>query len=584
MRLCELTLSPRGVNGWQSGVLQFGRDVTSIHAANGSGKTPIIQSIVYCLGFPVTFREDIAAKCESVSLKVELGAIRYTFRRHIDRDFLLTIESSAGETTTFNNEKDFSNFFFDKIGLTIPNLVSTNNTLAQPYLSTFLPLFYLDQDTAYSLLYKAPVLFIRDQFCEMVRFALGLGPKNSFDSKKDIIRLKSELNHCDRKIVTQKELVSRISGEVTDRNSSVEELQQAIDACKAEVQTLRSSRNLKGNIQSSIDTKISEAEKAYKDTLKTILDLTIRIEGIEQIKRDIQTEIDTLSLNEEARRHFDSISDICNRPDCGLFIGSSASYAKNLLYLKDQLKDLERNTAIAKTRIQDFESIKNERKATLDSLVTQRSVNIGLDDISSLVDLIGRTTQEIVDLEKKRKSLEILKYEESIYFNLTVSRDEIQDKINQISTPSNRGDLGFLEVRVKLKNLTVKWLDILGTENVSRNIQIEPDLKMFFGGEAFDAIKGSTRVRIVLAVHAAMFEIYLEGNSREMRFLIFDTPRQHEMHTNDLDRYLVALKTMAAENNAQIIFSSTEYRYGCDSNDVEWIPKFPSKTQPMYLG
>ena len=60
----------------------------------------------------------------------------------------------------------------------------------------------------------------------------SLIPNLPFDSKKDIIRLKLELNHCDRKIVTQKELVLRISGEVTDRNASVEELQQAIDAIR----------------------------------------------------------------------------------------------------------------------------------------------------------------------------------------------------------------------------------------------------------------------------------------------------------------------------------------------------------------
>jgi hypothetical protein len=224
------------------------------------------------------------------------------------------------------------------------------------------------------------------------------------------------------------------------------------------------------------------------------------------------------------------------------------------------------------------------QKSELDSLVAQKDINVNADDIGGLVDLIGRSTQEIVDLEKKRKSLEILKCEESAYFNLIIARDKIQDQINLMSSPSTRGDLGFLEARMKLKELTVKWLDILDTKNVSRNIQVEPDLKMLFGGEPFDAIKGSTKVRIVLAVHAAMFELYLESNVREMRFLIFDTPRQHEMHTTDLNNYLLELKRMAALKDAQIVFSSTEYRYGCDSNDLEWTPQFPGAKQPMYLG
>lgn len=50
MRLLDLTLEPRGVNGWGSSTLAFGRRVTSLFAPNGSGKTPLIQSIAFCLG------------------------------------------------------------------------------------------------------------------------------------------------------------------------------------------------------------------------------------------------------------------------------------------------------------------------------------------------------------------------------------------------------------------------------------------------------------------------------------------------------------------------------------------------------
>ncbi len=51
------------------------------------------------------------------------------------------------------------------------------------------------------------------------------------------------------------------------------------------------------------------------------------------------------------KRVFESFSEICQNADCGVFIGSSQSYAKNLLYLKDQLKDLAGNEQLAKGRL-----------------------------------------------------------------------------------------------------------------------------------------------------------------------------------------------------------------------------------------
>ena len=63
----------------------------------------------------------------------------------------------------------------------------------------------------------------------------------------------------------------------------------------------------------------------------------------------------TLSLNEEARGVFTSFQEICRTPNCGLFLGSAESYGKNLLYLKDQIKDLERNSQRAEIRAEQLE-------------------------------------------------------------------------------------------------------------------------------------------------------------------------------------------------------------------------------------
>ena len=81
-------------------------------------------------------------------------------------------------------------------------------------------------------------------------------------------------------------------------------------------------------------------------------ELRNRVSGIATIRTEIESEVKTLGLNEEARRVFTSFHEICGAPHCGLFLGSTESYGKNLLYLRDQIKDLERNALRAEMRIE----------------------------------------------------------------------------------------------------------------------------------------------------------------------------------------------------------------------------------------
>jgi hypothetical protein len=127
-------------------------------------------------------------------------------------------------------------------------------------------------------------------------------------------------------------------------------------------------------------------------------------------------------------------------------------------------------------------------------------------------------------------------------------------------------------------------MDILATTNVSRNVTIEPDFTYRFGTEYLDVFTGSGKARLVLAIHGAIFEKYLEVESRPFRFMILDTPKQHELETPDLVRYLNALQSLCSAKNAQIVVSSTEYRHPIDDQDKEWLPTYPFPEKPMYLG
>lgn len=582
MRLYSIEILPRGTNGWGSGELLFGDDITSIHAKNGSGKTPVVQSIVFCLGYPVTFRDDISAKCGTVRLKLVIKGQVYVIERAIDKEVFVTATESNGREFSFNNEKDYSNYLFELSGLTPPSLVSNGSLPTQPYMATTIPVFYLDQDYGYFSAYGFRTPFIRDQFAETVRFLFGFLPKNSFERKKDQIHLKDQIESIDRKIVAQQKIVEDLRSDIGSTDTK-EDLHKRVESLKEQLGNLRAGTSQKADTDSVLNEMYSSKALSIQRTEREIEGLRDRVGGITRINGEILAEVDTLSLNEEARRIFTSFSEICASENCCLFERSSQVYAKNLLYLKDQIKDLDRNAEIAGKRLALLEHQLSEQKAELRSLGEGIQLNQKQNNISGLVDVVRRLTQELIESEKIRAQLEMLEKQNGIYVTLTLQRVEIQMKLDLLSSGGER-DLDFSKFKVELKGQIVRWLDILKTKNVSRNVTIENNLKIDFGGESLDVIKGSTKIRIVLAIHAALLEMYLKDKSRSFRFLILDTPKQHEIHTDDLLRYINELKTLASSNDAQIVLSSTDFRYSCDVTDTEWAPPFSGSEQNMYLG
>jgi hypothetical protein len=63
-----------------------------------------------------------------------------------------------------------------------------------------------------------------------------------------------------------------------------------------------------------------------------------------------------------------------------------------------------------------------------------------------------------------------------------------------------------------------------------------------------------------------------------------DTPKQQELHTEDLANYLRELETLCTAKDAQLILSSTEYDHPTGPQDRRWLPQYKGLDHPMYLG
>jgi hypothetical protein len=584
VRLLRLKVTPLGKDGWESPLLELGHRTTLLFAKNGSGKTPIIHSLAACLGFPIKFRDEIFSKCSSIALEAEHDGKEIVICRYLENknsEFHATLTANDIQSEHFS-EGSFSEAFFTALGLDLPRLISNTGSAAQPYVSTVLPVFYLNQGDGYTAAYKSTNPFIRDQFVEMVRFVFNLNPKHSFDVKKSLIQEKIALEAQTRKIVAAKRVYEYQSQGVDSRETNHKILKFRLLELISKIDMLRDSVDAKGSANSALNEFLKQKETQIASKRTELYELQNRVSGIDAIRNEIAGEISTLGLNEESRRVFLSFNEICASATCGLFLNSTESYGKNLLYLRDQIKDLDRNVSRAEIRIEHLtkaiEELTDERIRILEGLDAPSASGI-----DQLVTAVQTLTKELVDVQTEIGKIEALK-EES--FKLVKMEDErllIQDRIDNLSS-KGRPDLEFNRLRLKLIDLTVKWMDTLETHNVRRNIDIDLDFKFSFNGEPLDLFEGSTKIRLVLAIHAALFENYLSDPTKPFRFLILDTPKQQELHTEDLAKYLVKLEIMCEENNAQLILSSTEYDHPTGPNDKRWLPMYIGPDHPMYLG
>jgi len=561
-----------------------------LFAPNGSGKSPVVRMLASALGFPNNFRAEILEKCNAVVLQAEADGKPLTIRRAIEAKngiFYATIDFD-GEQTEHHSEVSFSVALFQLLGLKPPRLVSTKGAETKPYIATLLPLFYLIQGHGYSTAYRAPnsSSFIMDQFAEMVRFAFGLNPKHSFEVKKSLIEEKSALEAQTRKIVAVQRVLEYQRRGVDDSDANQAALQQSSENLTQQINGLRVSVDSKGAASSTLAEMLRQKDVQIRARQLELFELQNRVAGIESIRAEIDGEVKTLSLNEAARGVFTSFQEICRAPNCGLFLGSAESYGKNLLYLKDQIKDLERNSQRAEIRVEQLqerlEELGAERLTLVGSL--ESSDTSGADQ---LVTAVQSLTRQLVAIQSELAQISGLKDERSKLFKLEQERDRIQDRIEEL-TSTGRADHAFNDLRRKLRELTVKWMDMLDTTSVSRNVDIDLNLRFTFGGETLETIgsggTSSTTSRLVLAIHAALLETYLADKTRPFRFLILDTPKQDELHTADLARYLTELEKLCEANDAQLIFSSTEYDHPTAKQDRRWLPEYLGPQKPMYLG
>jgi hypothetical protein len=573
-----------GAHSWSSGKLAFGSQITQLFGENGCGKTPVVQAIVYALGYKVEFRDDILEHCDRVILAVAARQSEYLITRRMSGAFSVTVEERGGSKADFFNEREYSSFLFSLWGLEDPVLTSVSSEPARLYSSHILPMFYLDQDHGYAEPYYTTSKFIKNQYAEAMRLIFGMGPKNSFDRRRIRLELSDRLEYLDRAIHRSEKDISELTTDLAAPRRPVSELDRELQLAIDSLESLRAGGASPAQVDSQLDAHIAELQHKVRALSAERVELEARIRGLVQIKHEIQVEADTLSLNEEARRVFSSFDVICGNENCGLFVRSSSSYGKSLLYLKDQIKDLNRINELAKVRIEEIDLQSSKLKLDIANATSEREPQEHDPSVAKLIEAVTHLTERVIDLRRTRQIEIELGQAEAEYVTKLEDRAQLQNRLADLDGPNNGTDLDLLRIRGALQERIKHWLVVLRTSNVSLDVDVDADFNVTFGGQKITKFKGSTLTRIILAIRTATFDLSVRNRILSPRFFILDTPRQQDIFRDDLANYISNLQDLATEQSIQIIYSTTNHRYPLRDNDTEWTPKYPGDDHPMFLG
>lgn len=589
MKIISLKINSSGAgDGLGSPKFKIEKHITQFTGENGSGKTPVTQSIIYCLGYPVRFRHDIVDRCRSATLEVDISGEKFfieRFYRKNPTELLIKVFDKTGTNAVaeFNSEEEYSSFVFDLFSLNSFDLITKDGKPSKLYISSVYPLFYLSQDDGYRKIYSPISNFIKDQLAEVIRFLFKLHPKNFYGDLKEKNELISKRSALDEQIASSKAVQKRIVDDVGDERE--EGMREELALLNSNLNDLRGSH---GSLSASFR-ELSVVKDGYLSTKreleKSIYDANIQIDSLERIKSEIGMETDALLLNAKAERLLNSFVSTCSDPQCTMFRGAKEAYGKHLLYLKDQLKDLDFN-------LERINSLKIKKTIELDLI--DKQINeldaATVSDASSgelevLVRAVNQISRRCVYLEEKISAINNSKNLTLKIVRLERERDALTQLIRNQDDRGAHVERRIKSIREQIQLLTVSWLDVLETENVSRDVTIDYDFNFLFGNEKVDAFTGSTKARVILASHAALLEAYLQNQKDQVvPWFFMDTPNQNELDLSDLTRFMSKLKNLCVEYGLQVIFASKDFKLNAQENDVVYEPSFDGKKHKMYLG
>jgi prefoldin subunit 5 len=547
-----------------------------------------MKGVMAALGHEVDLPPFVVEHCAAAQLELDVDGVPTTLTRLLQEKFSLTVAADQTETV-YSSPAEFLSWFARVHGAQPRKLTSKSREEAALYPSVFYPLFWVDQDRGWTTAYSVPPErnFILDQRQEVIRFALGLPERHPFRSREELDSVRRALERAEKALELQRFLLERMrsAGEPLDLEREAEArrrrelLREELRANEVVVESVRT-------ISSRYDAEIEELESSRQTATTELAVVERQRTQLHLSLTQIEGEIEVLTANVQAS---ELLRQFCDNPSCSLFLQSAESYGRALLFMKDQIKDLNtadkgiaRAAGEADRRLQMLSENLVARRAA-------RQAAIARSDVAEASSRLSQVTRELVAVELYLARLEQYRAEISKLENQLDRKEELSRRVAELRlAPGKRESPHVADARASLSARMSEWLQVLGARNLGAAATFDEGFSPHVGGSEFTATShqsGSSRTRIVLAFHAAILEVSLDLGGNHPGILILDAPKQHELAQRDFEAYVARMRDVSRRHQGavQMVFSMAHISVDPADGDVVWLPKFDTLDGLMYL-
>lgn len=545
-----------------------------------------MKGVASAMGHSLDLPPQILENCEAAILELEVDGASVILKRFLKPQFEIEVRREK-DAHVVSSETEFAEVLLDLLSIPSRKLTATRGHEAPLYAPILLPLFYVDQDTGWNAEYAAPTnkRFIEDQAEELMRLAIGAPARHPFRGG-EIHSAKARLRAVETEAENLRDFTERqrksldlaLGQELLSLNEELAQARAQLDDLQSGVIGIEKST-------SSIDAEIKNVDSAIVEKRTRARRVRNERKRLNDIASELGAEIEILATNETAKAAFVTF---CANENCKMFRSSDQTFGKQLLYLKDQLKDLgstDGSLSVEIDRIAD--EVKQLTKNRTQLLETKRE-SLAKAGHSVAVLSIQSSSRKLAEAELLVRRRESFEEARKRLLALADEHEALESSIAELtrgSRPERTGDM-----RSKLEKRIKHWLQVLGTRNIA-SVELDANFRLSLDDIRFSGSShhsGSTRTRVVLAVHAALLDVGIESGGHHPKLLLLDAPRQHELHQQDIKNYLQALRDVSAKSGGglQIVVAATELKLELFASDKAWKPDFWSEgaDKPHYLG
>lgn len=578
----------------------FHQGVNVVFGKNGSGKTSIIQLLMYGLGYEVPNWKDEAGHCDNVYVGLKVNGEPVTIRRRNDGSPRQSMDICFSEmdvalasplTNWFNypyaigGKPSFSQQMFDLLGLPEAKADANNNniTLHQIY-----RIIYADQSNTASAIFNNEPFDSAFKRESVGKYLLGLYDNELYEAKISLVEEEKKLE----KVIAKLQAIQSVIGKTAfgegigtieeQKNHILDEIASInVEIIRIKEESLISYRSDKKETESSakdsvaIRNKLLEVETEIQQLNYNILDSEEFVSELLDKQCALRDSIEVGGLIDGFKF---SVCPSCHKPlkekakeCCGLCgepreaQGSSSSLLRMKNEIEIQLRESEKLLEKKREKIADLISRRKELRTLFRKQVSKVTAAMSAVDASKekhLFELYRQTGE----LEEKLKTLDKIAELHQSLLELRGEREASQSEVNRLNDKIELIGKQRLKREPEIKALvSAKLCELLQKDNGAEKEFKNADYAEFDFAANSVSVNGKTAfsesgmVLLNNAFHIALLMVALEKKYvRLPRFLVLDGIENGGMEDDRSKNFqrVVAETLSSYEVEFQLIFAT----------------------------